>query len=147
MSTAHRAPGCILIVAGAQAGTFVPVGSTGNPVVIGREPGTSTGMQLLDPAASRRHFSVRFDADLERFAIADLGSANGTRLNSHSLPPPPAESTLTEDDEIIAGDTILMLSLDVPDDRASALAMIRKITEKGKSTIVRKPDARRGDEH
>lgn len=144
MTSSHRAPGCILIVSGAQSGTFVPIGGTGNAVVIGREPGAGTGMQLLDPAASRRHFSVKYDADLERFSIADLGSANGTRLNGRNLPPPPAESTLTEDDEIIAGDTVLMLSLDVPEDRASALAIVRKMTEKGKSTIVRKPGDQRG---
>lgn len=143
MSTPHRAPGCILIVSGAQAGTFVPVGGSGNAVVIGREPGSGIGMQLLDPVASRRHFAVKFEAGLERFSIADLGSANGTRLNGRNLPPPPAESTLTEDDEIIAGDTVLMLCLDVPDDRASALAMVRRMTEKGKSTIMRKPDDKR----
>jgi pSer/pThr/pTyr-binding forkhead associated (FHA) protein len=144
MTTPHQALGCILIVSGPQAGTFVPIGGSGHAVVIGREPGAGTGMQLLDPVASRRHFSVKFDADLERFSIADLGSANGTLLNGRTLPPPPAESTLTEDDEIVAGDTVLMLSVEVPADRASALAMIRKVSERGKSTIVRRPGDHRG---
>jgi pSer/pThr/pTyr-binding forkhead associated (FHA) protein len=111
----------------------------GLPVIIGREPGAGTGMQLLDPSASRKHFAVKYDAELERFSIADLGSANGTSLNGRKLAPPPAESTLTDDDEIIAGDSVLMLSIEIPDDRASALAMVRKMTEKGKSTIMRKP--------
>lgn len=144
MATPHRAPGCILIVTGEQAGTFVPIGRTGNPVVIGREPGAGMGLQLLDPAASRRHFSVKYDADLQRFSIADLGSANGTRLNGRTLPPPPGENTLTEDDEIVAGDTVLMLSLDVPEDRESALAIVRKTTERTKGTIMRKPGDQRG---
>lgn len=142
MTTSNPSPGCILIVSGAQAGTFVPIGAGGHAVVIGREPGAGLTMQLLDPAASRRHFAVRYDADLERFTIADLGSANGTRLSGRSLPPPPAESTLTEDDEVLAGDTVLMLCLETPSDRASALAMIRRIAEKGKSTIMRKPGDR-----
>jgi len=157
MATPH-APGCLIIVSGPQAGTFAPIGASGNPVIVGREPGSGTGIQLLDPAASRRHLAARFDPDTDRFLVADLGSANGTFLNGRALAgPPPAdpsaaaldaqgteptlsESTLTEDDELRAGDTTIMLSLAIPADRASALAVVRKITEGGKSTIVRKPD-------
>ncbi len=57
----------------------VPLGTT----VIGREAGS--GLQLPFPLVSRKHAQIECGED--HCTIMDLGSANGTLLNSHPLPP------------------------------------------------------------
>ena len=57
----------------------VPLGTT----VIGREAGV--GLQLPFPLVSRKHAQLECGED--HCTIMDLGSANGTLLNNHPLPP------------------------------------------------------------
>lgn len=142
MSTAA----CIIVVSGPSAGLFAPIGEGGKPVVVGRDHGVD--LQVTDTNCSRRHFAIRYDDTTERFTIADLGSSNGTHLNgrpvlSTDTPTTGLGTTVTEDDEITAGQSAFMLSMTVPADRESALAMARKITERYRSTIVSKPQPRR----
>ncbi|MCU0484568.1 MAG: phage tail protein I [Anaerolineales bacterium] len=57
----------------------VPLGTT----VIGREAGV--GLQLPFPLVSRKHAQLECSED--HCTVMDLGSANGTLLNTHPLPP------------------------------------------------------------
>jgi ABC-type multidrug transport system ATPase subunit len=50
--------------------------------VLGRAP--ASNIVLSDPSVSRRHAEIR--SDLTSTQIADMGSANGTRLNRRELP-------------------------------------------------------------
>jgi hypothetical protein len=49
-----------------------------NETVIGRENGDIVFTD--DPFLSRRHAAVRFDRNARKFAVADVGSSNGTFL-------------------------------------------------------------------
>jgi pSer/pThr/pTyr-binding forkhead associated (FHA) protein len=145
----------LLVIAGPDLGLYAPIGRGGKPLVVGRDPGAS--LQVTDATMSRRHFGVRFDQTTDRFLLFDLGSANRTLLNGRpilaspqvadpSSPHAPAlsEFTISEDDEIRAGDSTFMLSSEIPRDRASALELVRMVGERHRSTLIQR---KRSGEH
>jgi hypothetical protein len=71
------------------------------PVRIGRLP--ECELVLADPNVSRRHAEVR-PADGGRFAVSDLGSTNGTKVNGALVGPP---QLLRDGDEIRLGGTAI----------------------------------------
>jgi pSer/pThr/pTyr-binding forkhead associated (FHA) protein/ribosomal protein L37E len=52
----------------------------GSDIIIGRSPGCDISL-ADDPLASRRHVMLSYDHESGGYAIADLGSSNGTYLN------------------------------------------------------------------
>jgi hypothetical protein len=88
---------------GMGAGTLIlPSGDrlalSDRPVVIGRLP--ECDITLSDPNVSRRHAEVRPSGT--GFAVTDLGSTNGTRVNSVGVP---GEQVLRDGDVISVGAT------------------------------------------
>jgi hypothetical protein len=83
-------------------GRRVPVGESG--LTIGRLP--DCDVAVSDRNVSRRHAQIR--AVDGRFAIADLGSTNGTRVNGATISAP---HELQSGDEITMGNTVLRFEL------------------------------------
>lgn len=88
-----------------EAGTRVPLAEQAT-LLVGR--GADCGLRLSDPGASRVHCRIVVAAD--KVIIEDAGSrwgtlVNGARVESRELRP---------GDEILIGDTTLVLELDVP---------------------------------
>jgi len=89
---------------GTSGGTLVLPGGermplTGSAVLIGR--GTDAAVRVTDSSVSRRHAEVRPAG--AGWAIVDLGSTNGTRVNGM----PVTERTLDDGDVIGVGDATL----------------------------------------
>ncbi len=77
----------------------------GSPVGIGRS--SSNRLQLQDNSVSREHCSIALRRD-GKLVIADLGSANGTTVNSSQLLENEAR-TLKEGDVLLVGDVKLIV--------------------------------------
>ncbi len=88
-----KSPGSLLL----PTGDRVPLGEY--VVTIGRQ-GSST-IVLADPNVSRNHAEVRPYAD--GFAVFDLGSTNGTRVNGVKI----VEQALHDGDEVTFGNTVV----------------------------------------
>lgn len=74
-----RAPTKLLITGGPLAGTLIPLGS--QPITVGRA--ASSTLVLEDPYASSNHAELRnIDG---QWAIADLGSTNGTYVDEERI--------------------------------------------------------------
>ena len=87
---------------GAGAGSIVlPNGDrfslTESVITIGRHP--DSNLVLADPNVSRNHAEIRPQG--ERFAVVDLGSTNGTRVNGVRVD----TQVLQDGDEISFGNT------------------------------------------
>ena len=76
-------------------------------VVIGRDP-AQAGLALPDPAVSGRHCALELEPVTGEFTVSDLGSRNGTFVNSEKV----AERRLSDGDRIFVGETVLEFSLD-----------------------------------
>lgn len=76
-------------------------------VMFGRD-GNCT-FQVLDPRMSRNHFQLRLDAATGRHTLIDFGSHNGVQLNGRRIA---EESELSHGDEIRAGETTIIYSVD-----------------------------------
>jgi pSer/pThr/pTyr-binding forkhead associated (FHA) protein len=67
--------------------------------LIGRNP--TTDVTLLDESVSREHAIVAYDAATGSYAIEDLQSTNGTRVNGKRV----RSATLSDGDEVRVGHT------------------------------------------
>ena len=70
---------------------------TDSIITVGRHP--DSNLVLADPNVSRHHAEIRPKGD--RFAVVDLGSTNGTRVNGVRVD----SQILNEGDEIAFGNT------------------------------------------
>ncbi len=89
----------LVVRQGAQAGTTFPL--TGEAVILGREEGV--GITLHDPETSRQHARISWQAG--SYVLEDLGSTNGTFLNSVQLT---GQRPLRPGDSIGLGQTVLV---------------------------------------
>jgi pSer/pThr/pTyr-binding forkhead associated (FHA) protein len=119
----------LIVIKGKDVGLFAPLGK--RAVVLGRDPGA--GMQLDDERASRKHAQVRWD-EPGGYTLTDMTSSNGTFLNGRRIEDP---VRLAFGDEIGIADTVVVLSEVVPTDRASALEVVKRASEKARSTLMR----------
>lgn len=87
----------LLIRTGDFAGTRYELGD--GETLIGRNP--TTDITLLDEGASREHALVLYDDENARWAIEDLQSTNGTKVNGKRVRSQP----LAPGDEIQIGHT------------------------------------------
>ena len=67
--------------------------------IIGRNP--TTDVTLLDENISREHSIILYDSEQDSYAIEDLQSTNGTKVNGKKV----RCAALCEDDEIEIGHT------------------------------------------
>ncbi|MEO6991237.1 MAG: FhaA domain-containing protein [Candidatus Baltobacteraceae bacterium] len=89
------------VVRGIPVGAYFLLPDNGRAVIVGRDPACE--IALGDPRVSRRHLRLRAEAG--GAAFADLGSANGTRLNGEVV----AEGHAGHGDRLQIGDSILVL--------------------------------------
>ncbi len=88
----------LVVVRGGFPGTTFELGA--GDTLIGRNPGTD--ITLVDEGASRDHAVI--SSDDGAFAIEDLQSTNGTRVNGKRV----RRAKLEEGDEIQIGGTVLV---------------------------------------
>jgi len=108
----------LVITVGHNAGSYYPLGN--RTLTVGRDP--ARDIQLVDERAGRKHFQIRKDGD--DYAVIDLRSKNGLYVNGLKV----GEATLTDGDEIQAGDTVLTFWLHDTPDRTNALNRYKKAT-------------------
>jgi pSer/pThr/pTyr-binding forkhead associated (FHA) protein len=87
----------LLVRSGDFAGTRYDLGD--RETLIGRNP--TTDITLLDEGASREHAIVLYDEEDGRWAIEDLQSTNGTKVNGKRI----RSQALASGDEIQIGHT------------------------------------------
>jgi diguanylate cyclase (GGDEF)-like protein len=96
----------LIVMAGHDLGQIHFLDRQPGSVVLGREEGVE--IQVLDAEASRRHAAIRYDEGRDKFFIRDLGSRNGTSVNSKLIE---GEHALTVGDKIRLGASVLRLTL------------------------------------
>ncbi|MBX3269576.1 MAG: sigma 54-dependent Fis family transcriptional regulator [Sandaracinaceae bacterium] len=106
----HTVP-CATVVDSPDPAARGRVFALGPGLVLGRTAGAGTDLVIRDPALSRRH--TRLWTEDGAIGVEDLGSRNGTfagaaRVTRATLPPPCL---------VRAGDTLLELGPEVPDER------------------------------
>lgn len=95
--TAGRGRGVLVLCDGEFAGAEYPL--VAEETLIGRNP--TTDITLLDESISREHAIVSFDAATGTWALEDLQSTNGSKLNGKRV----RSATLSDGDEIEVGHT------------------------------------------
>lgn len=118
----------LVITAGHGAGTIAPLGIGVH--IVGRDPGAD--IELPDPDASRRHAAVSVTA--HGVWVTDLGSRNGTRIDS--VPVPHGGAELREGQALRCGDCVLMLA-PLPDPPAAG-----QVRPDGLRDVIRPPRPR-----
>lgn len=73
---------------------------TGAETLIGRSP--TTDITLLDEGISREHALILYEAETDSYALEDLQSTNGTKLNGKRV----RSDVLRDGDELQIGHTI-----------------------------------------
>jgi len=119
----------VIITSGDSKGEFLPLGRRTN--VIGRAE--SLSLQVLDDMVSRKHLRIEFHAGTGKYFAEDLESRHGVFINKHKI----VEATvLSEGDEILLGQTTLLLTDKDFDTQESALMHYNKRGEKSRVTHI-----------
>jgi pSer/pThr/pTyr-binding forkhead associated (FHA) protein len=123
--------GSLIVTSGKQNGEYLPLGKRTS--VIGRDEAIS--LQVLDSLVSRKHLRIWWDKETGRYYADDMHSKHGVFINGGKI----IESTaLTDGDEIMVGDTMLMYSDKEFEDRKSALEFYK---ERGQRELRTKGDS------
>jgi pSer/pThr/pTyr-binding forkhead associated (FHA) protein len=120
----------LIVCNGKQEGLFLPLGKKVS--VIGRDE--ALPLQVEDDKVSRRHVQIRFEPSDSRYRAVDMKSTNGTLYNGRAVT---TEMVLSEGDEIQIGDTKMVFTMEDPKDRPNALAVLKKVGERRRSTLMR----------
>lgn len=107
----------LIIVKGPELGEFHPLGP--GTSVVGRSPGLA--VHLHDMTVSRRHLSIDCDPGNDAYAIEDLGSTHGVRVNDLKIS---RRIPLAEGDCIRVGSVEMMFTVRDIADRSEALAFL-----------------------
>jgi len=78
---------------------------TGRETLIGRNP--TTDITLLDEGISREHAIILYDEEEDAYAVEDLQSTNGTKVNGKRVRSAP----LTHGDDVEIGHTLFQFLL------------------------------------
>lgn len=97
----------LLVIQGRNRGERFDLADHQASVSIGRESGNS--VRLEDNEVSRRHAEIRRSGD--RFVVSDLGSSNGTYVNSRKV----ERAELSSGDQIQVGRTVLVFAQEADD--------------------------------
>ena len=111
--------GSIIVTSGKQKGEYLPLGRRTS--VIGRDEAIS--LQVLDSLVSRKHLRIWWDKETGRYFADDMQSKHGVFINGGKLID---SAVLTDGDEIMIGDTMLMYSDKEFEDRKSALEFYKE---------------------
>jgi pSer/pThr/pTyr-binding forkhead associated (FHA) protein len=111
--------GSIIVTSGKQKGEYLPLGRRTS--VIGRDEAIS--LQVLDSLVSRKHLRIWWDKDTNRYLADDMQSKHGVLINGGKLT---NSAALTDGDEIMIGDTMLMYTDKEFVDRKSALEFYKE---------------------
>ncbi|MDX2148105.1 MAG: FHA domain-containing protein [Planctomycetota bacterium] len=122
--------GAIIVGTGNQEGLFLALGK--RSTVVGRDE--SLPLQIEDERVSRKHVQFRLDPATNNYVVMDLQSTNGTSVNDRRIF---TETVLADGDVITIGNTKLLFTLEIPTDKANALAVYKKVGEKRRSTLIR----------
>lgn len=106
--------GSIMVTSGKQKGEYLPLGRRTS--VIGRDEAIS--LQVLDTMVSRKHLRIWFDNATGRYYADDMQSKHGVFINGGKIT---ESAALTDGDEIMIGDTMLLYTDKDFDSRESAL--------------------------
>lgn len=117
----------IIITSGEQKGEYLPLGRRIS--VIGR--GEALPMQILDDLVSRKHLRIWFNDDSNTYDAEDMDSKHGVFINRNRIT---ERTRLSEDDEILIGQTTLLFTEEDIDDRESALMHYKKFGERMRPT-------------
>jgi pSer/pThr/pTyr-binding forkhead associated (FHA) protein len=120
----------LLIVSGSSEGDFYLLGR--EPLILGR--GEGCHVQIVDDAVSRRHLRILRGGEQAAYAVEDLNSANGTRVNDRPIS---GRTTLADGDLIAIGGTQIMFSSVDFADRETAFQHYRRHGEGTKRTVIR----------
>lgn len=118
----------IIVVSGSQKGEFLPLGKRVN--VIGRAENLT--LQILDNLVSRKHLRIWHDDATNKYLAEDMKSKHGVLINNRQIT---CETILSEGDEIVIGDTMLLFTDKDFNDRESALSHYKKAGEKKRTTL------------
>ncbi len=119
----------IIVTTGEQKGKYLPLGRRTS--VIGR--GEALPMQILDDLVSRKHLRIWFNESANKYDAEDMDSKHGVFINRHKIS---ERTALSEDDEIMIGQTTLLFTEKDIDDRKSALMHYKKFGEKMRPTRI-----------
>jgi pSer/pThr/pTyr-binding forkhead associated (FHA) protein len=119
----------IIVISGKQAGEYLPLGKRTN--VIGRAE--ALPLQILDEMVSRRHLRISFDATDNCYSAEDMHSKHGTMINNFQIE---TQTILSEGDEILIGQTMLLFTEEDIENRDNALMHYKKVGEKVKPTLI-----------
>lgn len=111
--------GSIIVTSGKQKGEYLPLGKRTS--VIGRDE--ALPLQLLDALVSRKHLRIWFEKATGRYYAEDLQSKHGVFINGRRITD---DVALTDGDEILIGDTMLLYTDEELDSRESALSHFKK---------------------
>ena len=75
-------------------------------------------MQILDDMVSRKHLRIWFNESTNKYDAEDMDSKHGVFINKQKIT---ERTPLSEDDEILIGQTTLLFTEEDFDDRESAL--------------------------
>lgn len=119
----------IIVTSGQQKGEYLPLGKRIS--VIGR--GEALPMQILDDLVSRKHLRIWFNEETNKFDAEDMDSKHGVYINRRKIT---ERTPLSEDDEILIGQTTLLFTEQDFDDRESALMHYKKVGERMRPTRI-----------
>jgi pSer/pThr/pTyr-binding forkhead associated (FHA) protein len=118
----------IIVISGDQKGEFLPLGKRTS--VIGRAE--NLPLQILGSLVSRKHLRIFFDQNANKYYAEDLKSKHGVFINTHKI----ADAiVLSDGDEILIGDVMLLFTDQDFDDRESALTHYKKYGEQKRTTL------------
>jgi two-component system cell cycle response regulator len=92
----------LIVLRGAQIGRRYLLNE--QALVVGRRDGQAGVVIAGDPAISAAHCRIQHDPMRDAYALVDLGSTNGTRLNGELVS---SRTELRDGDKILLGQTIL----------------------------------------
>ncbi|MBN1362269.1 MAG: FHA domain-containing protein [Sedimentisphaerales bacterium] len=119
----------IIVASGKQKGEFLPLGRRIS--VIGRAE--NLPLQLLDDLVSRKHLRISFDEANDRYLAEDMDSRHGVFVNHNRISKP---TPLTDGDQILVGQTIMLFTTEDFEDRESALSHYKKVGERSRQTRI-----------
>jgi pSer/pThr/pTyr-binding forkhead associated (FHA) protein len=119
----------LVVTSGKDSGLFIAVAR--RPVVLGRDPATS--LQVNDDKVSRKHAQVRFDEARGAYLVTDMTSANGTLVNGRRIE---SEEAIAFGGTVQIGDTVLTLTEEIPTDKANALEVVKRASERQRGTLM-----------
>ena len=118
----------IIVTSGEQKGEFLPLGKRTN--VIGRAE--NLPLQILGSLVSRKHLRIFYDQKTNKYYAEDLKSKHGVFINKYKIED---AIVLSDGDEILLGDVMLLFTDKDFDDRESALSHYKKYGEQKRTTL------------